>query len=593
MATEPSDNPRRELSAILFADVHGYSGLMARNEERTYQRVTQAIRLIGSLISGHSGRIQHVTGDGVLALFESAAQALQFAIAIQHEFRNRALSQSDDDPIAFRIGINLGPVLLGGDANVQGHSVNIAARIQALARPGGICITGAVERAVRDTLGVPVRRLGQRLLKNITEPVEVFAIDINGPGEEPLLVPANAGSPHPSRPIVAVELLPAVSGSQDETYLALAISESLIHALSSFNWLAVKEGVSGLVTPGLGNNATTGPADAGYVVGGRILRVQKSLRLFARLRELPDGRIIWTSGSELTVGRTVRRLDDLAAVLAARLERQILLAEVAKAWQKPLDGLDAYDYTMRAIPLMFQMSKESLLEAEQLLRAADQGQARSSRNQALRSFAALLRIGQQWVSDPGTAVEEIDRLTRSAIEYSPTDPLALSIRGHVESFVFHRFDRALDCFERAIQSNPSEPFCWAFSAVTLSYLGRTSEAMARLHRYRELCPLDPYPFYFNTAFTLTYALAGEYAKAVEVGRRVVAENPNYFAAYRPLITSLGRIGEVDEARLLLAKLLANEPQFSIGWFRSKYPPLPGDQLEHYLEGFREVGVPEN
>jgi tetratricopeptide (TPR) repeat protein len=269
------------------------------------------------------------------------------------------------------------------------------------------------------------------------------------------------------------------------------------------------------------------------------------------------------------------------------------MAEVAKAWQKPPEGLDAHDYVMRAIPLMFQMSRDSLHEAEQLLRAADGGQPRSSRTQALRAFAALLRIGQQWVRDPGVAVEEIDWLTRSAVEYSPTDAIALALRGHVESFIFHRFDSALNSFERALQSNPSEPFGWAFSAVTLSYLGRTQEAMGRLERYRELAPLDPYPFYFNTAFTLTYALAGEYEKAVEVGRRVVAENPNYFAAYRPLITSLGRTGRIDDARILLGKLLANEPQFSIGWFRSKYPPLPNDQLEHYLQGFREVGVPED
>jgi tetratricopeptide (TPR) repeat protein len=268
------------------------------------------------------------------------------------------------------------------------------------------------------------------------------------------------------------------------------------------------------------------------------------------------------------------------------------MAEVAKAWQKPPDGLDAHDYVMRAIPLMFQMSKQSLREAEQLLRAADQAQPRSSRTQALRAFAALLRIGQQWVSDPGAAVEEIDWLTRSAIEYSPADPIALSLRGHVESFVFHRFESAVHCFERALQSNPSEPFCWAFSAVTLSYLGRTQEAVDRLQRYRELTPFDPYPFYFNTAFTLTYALAGEYEKAVDVGRRVVAENPNYFAAYRPLITSLGRVGAIDEARNLLEKLLTNEPQFSIGWFRSRYPPLPPDRLNNYLKGFREVGVPE-
>jgi hypothetical protein len=191
-----------------------------------------------------------------------------------------------------------------------------------------------------------------------------------------------------------------------------------------------------------------------------------------RLRESPAERIIWGSGLDLGVDRMVKRLDELTAVLAAQLERQIFMAEVAKVWQRPPEHLHGRDYVMRAIPLMFRMSKESLREAEQLLRAADEAQPGSSRNKALRAFAALLRIGQQWAGDPGTAVAEIDWLTRSAIEDSPTDALALSLRGHVESFIFHRFDRALDCFNRGLQSNPAEPFCWGFSAVTLSYLGR-------------------------------------------------------------------------------------------------------------------------
>jgi adenylate cyclase len=178
---ESSTAPRRQLSAILFADVHGYSRLMSRNEERTYQRVSQAIRLIRALIGDYGGRVEHVAGDGVLALFVSAAQALRFAVAIQREFRNEAVWAIDEEPIAFRIGVNLGEVLLGEQANVQGHSVNIAARIQALARPGGICITAAVQRALDDSLGLEIRPLGPRTLKNISEPVEVFAIEINGP----------------------------------------------------------------------------------------------------------------------------------------------------------------------------------------------------------------------------------------------------------------------------------------------------------------------------------------------------------------------------------------------------------------------------
>jgi adenylate cyclase len=578
--------------AILCADVHGYSRLMARNEEGTHERVSRSIRLVKSLISEYGGWVANVAGDGLVALFESSSQALQFAFAIQREFRDAEVCNADDEPVAFRIGINLGRVFFD-EGNVQGHSVNVAARIQTLARPGGICITDVVQRAASDSVAGRLRPLGLKYLKNIDEPVEVFAIDIDAaePAESALVPPV----PGSSRPTVFVEAFEAVSGSHDETCHALAVSESLTQALSRFNWLAVKEDPrSGLVLRNLGNVAShVLEGNGGYVVAGRITRAQRNLRLIARLREHPGGRIIWSSAFDLRGGRTFKRLDELATILAARLDRQILAEEVAKVWQKPLDGLDAHDCVTRAIPLMFQMSRESLRKADQLLRAADEGQPRCSRNRAMRAFAALLGIGQQWVSDPRAAAENIDWLTRSAIEYSPTDALALSLRGHVESFIFHRFDHALDYFERAVQSNPSEPVCWAFSAVTLSYLGRTREAMGRLHRYRKLCPLDTYPFYFDTAFTLNYALAGEYDKAVQIGRRVVAENPNYFAAYRPLITSLARTGAVDEARDLLEKLLANEPQFSIGWFRSKYPPLPRDQFEHYLKGFREVGVPED
>lgn len=594
MSEAPSVSPDRRLLAILCADVHGYSRLMAENEERTQERVNGSIRLIGSLIGDQGGRIVSVAGDGVMALFENASQALRAAFAIQSALRDGMVDKAGDDPIRFRIGINHGDVFFD-EGNAQGHSINVAARIQTLARPGGICITERVHRTAPDSVGYRFRPLGLKYLRNIDEPVEVLAIETDG--EEtatPLLLPSASGLLQPSRPTVAVEPLQAVSGRHTQTSLALAMTESLVQALSRFDWLAVKERSTGLVAPLLDRAGERIADDQdGYVVSGRIVRLHDSLRLVARLREHPGGRIIWSSGLDLEVGRTFARLDEPTARLAARLDRQIMMAEVSRAWHKPPEGLHAHDYVMRALPLMFSMSKGSLREAELLLRAADEGEPRVSRTRAMRAFAALLRIGQQWVEDPGAAAQEIDWLSRSAVEYAPRDAFALALRGHVESFIFHRYGAALDYFERALQSNPYEPFCWAFSAVSFSYLGRTDEAQNRLHRYRELCPLDPYPFYFNTAFTLTYAIAGEYGKAVEVGRRVLAENPNYFAAYRPLITSLARVGEIDEARGLLDTLLVNEPQFSIGWFRSRYPPLPGDMLEQYLTGFREVGVPDD
>jgi class 3 adenylate cyclase len=170
MSASPLASPRRDRSAILFADVHGYAQLMDRNEERTYERVSRSIRLMKSLIGDYGGRVMNVAGDGVLALFESAPEALRFAVTIQQELRNDAVWSPDDEPVAFRIGINLGEVLVDEEANVQGRSVNVAARIQALARPGGICISEAVKHALQDNPDVALRSLGRQTLKNITEP---------------------------------------------------------------------------------------------------------------------------------------------------------------------------------------------------------------------------------------------------------------------------------------------------------------------------------------------------------------------------------------------------------------------------------------
>ena len=177
MSNLTSIGPSRQLSAILFADVQGYTRSMSRDEEGTYNRVTRAIGLIRSLIGDYGGRVVHTAGDGVLALFDSTTQALSFAIEIQREFRNEAVWHAEDDPLAFRIGINLGEVLMG-DSDVHGHSVNVAARVQALAEPGGICITDLAKGAVHDWSSLALRPLGKKTLKNIDEPVEVFAVDI-------------------------------------------------------------------------------------------------------------------------------------------------------------------------------------------------------------------------------------------------------------------------------------------------------------------------------------------------------------------------------------------------------------------------------
>ena len=240
MSASASAVPRRDLSAILFADVHNYSGLMSKDEEGTRNRVTRSINLIKSLIGDYGGRVMNVAGDGVLALFGSASQSLKFAVEIQREFRDDAVWHSEDDPITFRIGINIGEVLVD-DTGVQGHDVNVAARIQALARPGAICVSESVQRVVRDTLGVTMHSMGRQSFKNIPEPVEVFAIEVSGPTAAPTVPPPLRSETiePPTETSIAILPLESVSGDPRDNHVCDGVTGDIITNLSRFRDLLV------------------------------------------------------------------------------------------------------------------------------------------------------------------------------------------------------------------------------------------------------------------------------------------------------------------------------------------------------------------
>ena len=193
MPSPSPQEPKRKLSAVVFADVAGYSQLMDKDEQGTAARVGQSMGLFRSLIGDYGGQVANVAGDGVLALFDSATRAVKFAVEIQKEFGHEAVWHPGEDQIAFRIGVNLGEVIYGQE-DIQGHSVNVAARIQALAPPGGICVSEAVYRAVRGEAGIPMSSMGPQRLKNISEPVEVFVVEFQGP-QAPPSIPSTASAP--------------------------------------------------------------------------------------------------------------------------------------------------------------------------------------------------------------------------------------------------------------------------------------------------------------------------------------------------------------------------------------------------------------
>jgi TolB-like protein/class 3 adenylate cyclase/Flp pilus assembly protein TadD len=583
--------PRRQRSAILFADVHGYSRLMAKNEDRTYQRVTQAIRLIRSLIGDYGGHVQHVAGDGILALFESAAQALQFAVAIQHEFRNEAVWHGDDEPIAFRIGINVGEVLLGSEANVQGHSVNIAARIQGLAQPGGICVTGAVQRAVRDTLGIAMRQLGPQSLKNITEPIEVFAIEVNGP---PLPVSADL-PPAPAEPLqpfseASVAVLPLANLSEDprDIHLCDGITGDVINNLSRFRDLLVIARHSAFLFKDRNVPLDHIGQQLGvrYVLTGGLQRSGAKIRLRVELTEAASGKVIWSDHYKGDLEDIFAFQDEVTAMIAARLAIQINAAERRRLFAEQSPDLRAYGLILRAQDLGVRFRREANLHARRLFAQAADLDPDYGRCYAGMSRTFNLAWRYKWALKPEAALDKAVELALEAIRHDSLDARGFSELGSAHLYKKHH-DESLAAYERAIELNPNDADILAEMANSVSCSGEAPRAIDLLARAMRLNPYYPdwYLWYLGEAhFDL-----GDYQQAVQTLKKMRDQSE----AHRLLAASYAHLGQTGEARYHAGQVLAVHPNFSIAHWRKVPPDKNQEPVQRLIEGLIKAGLREN
>jgi adenylate cyclase len=591
MVPEPPAAPRRQLSAILFADVHGYSRLMARSEERTYQRVTQAIRLIKSLVGDYGGRVEHVAGDGILALFETAPQALQFAIAIQREFRNEAVWHGQEGPLAFRIGINLGEVLVGDEANVQGHSINVAARVQSLARAGGICITAAVQRAVPDSLGIPIRRLGPRRLAGITEPVEVFAIEINGSpapvAAQPTSPPSDLVQPF-TEASVAVLPLQNLSSDPRNVHLCDGLTGDIITNLSRFRDLLVIARHSAFLfrDRDVPSSQVARQLGVRYLVTGGLQRFGRKLRLRIQLSQAESDRVIWSDHFHGDLRDLFAFQDEVTAVVAARLAVQISAAEQRRVLAEHSPELLAYGLVLRGQELSWQLRRETNLHARRLFEQAAEIDPRYGRSYAGMSRTFNLAWQYRW---PPKSAAALDRACELALEAIRRD--ALDSRGYSELGFAHlykkRHDESLAAYARAIELNPNDADTLARMAYAVSCAGEPRRAIDLLSRAMRLNPYHPdwYLWHLGDA----YFDLGDYEQTVLTLRKMRDQSE----AHRLLAASYAHLGQAGEARYHAEKILAVHPDFSVAHWRRVSPDRRRDPIQRLIEGLLKAGLPEH
>jgi adenylate cyclase len=580
----------RRLAAIAFADVAGFSRLMALNDVETVRR-WKALRtqVMEPHMIRHGGRLVDLAGDGMLVEFTSAVNAVRWAADVQ---RSRHTVPNDDDPFALhlRIGINVDDVI-AENGRLQGDGVNIASRIHQAAEADQIVVTGAVRDYVMNRIPVVFHDLGTPPMKNIGRPIRVFAIEWAEGGKGDLI-------PQPylqwaSRPTVAVLPFRTIGGNDDDRYFGDGITDEIITGLSRSRGLYVIARSSTLRYRDRGKDLRqiAGELDVRYVLDGSVQRQKTRLRINCELMDVVANRPIWAERFEGSTDDLFEFQDRIAASILGKLEVRVRAVEAAHVRDHPTESLDAYHCVLKAMASLYLFTPESYQSAGELLERAIALDPSYPQAYAYLAWWLNFRIGEGWSENPDADRARALAISQRAIELDSEDSFVLAVGGHILSFLGRKPSEAIELFDRALALNQNLAFAWGLSALTLAYLGRPDEALGRLQNVWRLNPFDPLTFYYWITTGIAEFVAGRYDEAIAWLRKCKRANPRFIAGLRMLAASFALSGNEADARGVAQELLTIEPSFRVSTFISWYPLQRAEDLARLEAGLRAAGLP--
>src|SRR5512143_1417500 len=444
MDAEPSI--KRRLAAIPAADIASYSRLMGEDEAATVRDLKGHQAVILPLVGRHSGRIIDTAGDGILAEFPSVIGAIECAVEIQSVMAARNANVAEHRRMRFRIGINLGDVI-HDETRIYGDGINVAARLEALAEPAGVLVSGAVHDQVRDRLGLAFEDLGERELKNIARPVHVYRVRMSA--ESQAALSAGAGLPLPDKPSIAVLPFPNMSGDPEQGYFADGIAEDIITGLSRLRWLFVIARNSSFTYKDRAVDVKRVSRELGvrYVLEGSVRKGGNRIRVTAQLIEAETGNHLWAERYDRALDDVFAIQDEIAAKVIGCLQPELYAAEYDRVKRKPPRNLDAWESFVRAMFLYGQHSNPDTKEALNLLGRAIEQDPCYAQAHGLRAVCLAWRAFQGW-EDRDTAFAEAAEAAKHAVACDPHEPWAYLAQGFM-ALARWRDSEAVGAFSRA------------------------------------------------------------------------------------------------------------------------------------------------
>ena len=581
---------QRRLAAIVSADVAGYSRLMGRDETGTLAAL-KALRqeVIDPAISRHGGRIVKTTGDGLLLEFPSVVNAVRCVIEVQTAMAAKTADVPDDRRIAFRTGINIGDIIIDGD-DIFGDGVNVAARLQEIAPPGGLCISGRAHDDVRDRLDAFFADLGAQTLKNIARPIPVWRWSPDGIPTTSVFPPILA---LPDKPSIAVLPFDNMSGDPEQAYFADGLAEDLITGLSRVSWLFVIARNSSFSFRGEKLDARTIGERLGvrYLVEGSVRRAGRRLRLTAQLIEAATSNHLWAERYDGSLEDVFDFQDRIVTSLIGTIEPKLRATEIDRARLKRPDSLDAFDLYLQALPKAAALSAQSLAEAIELLDRASSLSPDYVQALAWATMCRAMRAVRGYSPDREKDLREAGELSQRALKRDPTDPVALTAAGYVAVMVRRDYQTAWDLVDRALAIDPNAAFNWGIRGWFSLWAGETEMAMTAFEKAMRLSPLDPqWGATFKGGMAAALTNSGRPEEALPWARRALQENPNWLAPHLTLIAGLWLSGRHEEAREAARRYVAMFPRFSIRRYLEAIPYRRTP--EQLFDALREAGLPE-
>jgi adenylate cyclase len=579
---------KHRLAAILAADVAGYSRLMGQDEAGTLARLrTHRRELIDPKIAEHRGRIVKTTGDGMLVEFPSVVEAVACAVAIQRGMAERNAAIPNNERIEFRVGVNLGDVIAE-----DGDGVNIAARLEALAEPGGVCVSGVVHDQVQGRLECRFENTGEQKLKNIARPVRVYRVRDASVMTRPS--PVQTVLPLPDKPSLAVLPFLNMTGDPEQEYFVDGMVEEIMTAISRLPWLFVIARNSSFAYKGKAVDVKQVARELGvrYVLEGSVRKAGNRVRITGQLIDTATGAHLLADRFDGALDDIFDLQDEVASSVVGAIEPKLRSAETERAIRKPTQSLDAHDLYLRALAKLHQFTNDGFGEAVILVKQA------LAINPTYAPAAAMLgwcRVNQsaQGLALHPAEVAESTQLARRAIEAGTDDPDTLWMSGWTIAVLAGEHSAAASAIERSLALNPNSAHAWMARGFVSCYRNLPGPAIEAFNRAMRLSPLDPFGSGFAGGIALAYMIGGRYEEAIESADRCLHERASHAMALRIRVASCAHLGRLPEAQQWLARLLKVAPGLTISWVKAYATTfLPPETVAVYLEDLRKAGLPE-